>query len=888
MPTSKTARFAIAIVTCAFFITCAAQAQQRPRPTQSPQAAPGRIDTTDLVDPSREYVPGEILVKFKTTPPASALAAVRGQRLKRFARSNVEHWRLGQGVDVEQAMRILRGPAFAGMIEYVEPNYIVHADVFPDDPLRSDLWGMHNVGQTGGTPDADIDALEAWQKVTGSPTIVVGVIDTGIDYTHPDLAANIWINPGEIPNNGIDDDGNGYVDDVMGWDFFNNDNDPMDDNGHGTHTAGTIGAVGNNGIGVAGVAWNVKLMPLKFLGAGGSGPTSAAIAAIEYAAHKGVPITNNSWGGGQKSRALEEAITASNSLFVASAGNAASSRVQYPAGYAANNIVSVAATDNQDRLASFSNYGSSWVDLGAPGVDILSTAPNQRYAVMSGTSMAAPHVAGTAALVLAQSFIPTPIQLKTQIMSNVDAIPALKGITATGGRLNVRRAVGAAELPSDTTAPGPVSSLVVNEATFKSIELAWSASGDDGSTGTAYGYDLRYSSSPITESNWANATRATGESLPSLAGSSESFVLNGLQANTTYYAALKVRDEAGNVLLLSNVASATTSPPPPDAWIVQVIESGQASSYTGLAYDFSGAPTVAYSGANDQVKFGRWNGSSWITEVAGSSHTGISLAYDLAGEPKISHGWGKLYFTGKIGSSWSTEVVESRRANNDVTSLAYCNGNPAISYRTTSGLKVARKTGSVWTTADVDPGAGARYSSLAFDSSCNPAVAYSDDIDGDGWIDTLKFARWNGSSWNIEVVDTGPVGYGVFAALAFDRQTGYPSVAHKGTGQIRFFRWNGSTWLREEIDKSTQYAFGVSLTYDQDGNGYLAFGANYGDGTSMTVARRDPTAGTWTLETVDPEPNSPFLISVRLAPDGQPSVSYGGPSSVRFAKKGGL
>ncbi len=897
MKTPRVSHITIGIIAgCLALLSYVALAQQRPQKTQGPQrqhVAPSRPGTLELVDPGREYVPGELLVKFKGTPPPGILAVVGARRLKTFPRTEVEHWRLGPGMDVDEALKVLRGPAFAGVVEYAEPNYIVHAHNFPNDPLRSELWGMHNVGQTGGTPRADIDALAAWQLQTDSSTVVVGVIDTGIDYTHEDLAANIWINTAELEGDpGVDEDLNGYVDDVRGWDFFNNDNDPMDDNGHGTHTAGTIGAIGNNGIGVAGVAWNVTLMPLKFLGANGSGTTADAIEAVEYAAWFGVPITNNSWGGGRKSKALENAIKASGSLFVASAGNSRSSRVQYPAGYNLDNILSVAATDDQDGLASFSSYGSNWVDLGAPGVDTLSSTPNNTYGLKSGTSMAAPHVAGTAALVLAQNSALNPTELKAQILDNVEPLSSLQGITVSGGRLNARGAVGADELPPDTTPPAAVADLAADTATFSSITLTWTASGDDDITGTAYAYDLRYSTIEIiNEEDWASATSAKGEPLPSPAGSLETFVLDSLQADTTYFAAVKVMDEFGNVSAISNVANETTLTPPAGAWEVHVVESGGGlANYTGLAYGPNGTPAVAYDDfANDQIKFASWNGLSWDIEVADSGGPGISLAYDpVAWEPTISHGWGKLYFTGKSGSSWSSEIIESRRANNDVTSLAYFAGEPAISYRTggrKGGLKVARRSGSVWTTEVVE-GAGARYSSLAFDLSGNPAVAYSDDIDGDGWLDTLKFTRWNGSSWDIEIVDTGPVGYGVFATLAFD-PAGNPSVAHRGTGQMRFFRWDGSNWVQEEIDNTTQGVNGASLTYAPDGTAYLAFGADYGEGTNMTIARRDP-GGTWELETVDFEFNSPFLISVRVAPDDQPSVSYQGPSSMRFAKKGSL
>ncbi len=214
------------------------------------------------------HVPGEVLVRFKDSAGASERAQARtgraASRLRQF-RNGGEHWRLGPGETTEQAIAALRENP---NVKYAEPNYIVHSDTAPNDARYLELWGMNNTGQTGGTAGADIDAERAWNVSTGSPSVVVAVIDTGVDYNHPDLAANIWSNPGEIAGNGIDDDGNGFIDDIHGWDFANNDNNPIDDNGHGTHCSGTIGAVGNNGIGVAGVNWHVSIMGVKFLDAG--------------------------------------------------------------------------------------------------------------------------------------------------------------------------------------------------------------------------------------------------------------------------------------------------------------------------------------------------------------------------------------------------------------------------------------------------------------------------------------------------------------------------------------------------------------------------------------------------------------------------------------------
>lgn len=421
------------------------------------------VSAQQPVDPSLDYVPGELLIKFlPQAPPAAILEAARGldaAEKERFANIGVRHWRLGQGISTAQALKILAAPGLQKWIDYAEPNYLVYAIHSSDDPDLGQLWGLYNSGQTGGTPGADIHAVEAWAAgFTGSPSVVVGVIDTGIDYTHPDLAANSWINPGETAGNGIDDDGNGYIDDVRGWDFVNNDNNPIDDNGHGSHVAGTIGGVGNNGIGVAGVTWQVRLMPLKFLSAGGSGTTANAIKAVNYAAKKQVRITSNSWGGGASSKSLQDAIQNSGSLFIAAAGNNGLSSLHYPAGYSLANIISVAATDHNDLLAYFSNFGD-WVDLAAPGVKVFSTYSNGRYKTLSGTSMATPYVSGAAALVMANNANLSNLDVKNKILQNVDVLPSLSGKVVTGGRLNIQKALGAA------TPTGPFVYLAKSQVT---------------------------------------------------------------------------------------------------------------------------------------------------------------------------------------------------------------------------------------------------------------------------------------------------------------------------------------------------------------------------------------------------------------------------------------
>lgn len=401
-----------------------------------------------------DVVPGEVLVKFKAGVTAreigTTLDRLSSTVLHRFSLvENLHHIRLPAGLRVTEALEVLRK---VGIVEYAEPNYIRHATrigLLPNDPGLSYLWGLENTGQSGGTADADIDAPEAWTVTTGDPDTVIAVIDTGADMVHVDLAANIWTNPDEIAGNGIDDDHNGYVDDIHGWDFFQNDNDPSDTNNcrHGTHVSGTIGAVGDNSIGVVGVNWQVKILPLRFLGGFlCSGSDANAIKAIDYAAAKGIRVSNNSWGGGGYTRALEEAIRHSGMVFVAAAGNGGADGIgdnndakpSYPASFGLDNILSVAATDRNDEPASFSNYGTASVDLSAPGVDIASTVPGNGYDGMSGTSMATPHVSGAVGLLLSQDPAIENWKIMWKLLQSVDkkGLPVL-----SGGRLNVYNAL---------------------------------------------------------------------------------------------------------------------------------------------------------------------------------------------------------------------------------------------------------------------------------------------------------------------------------------------------------------------------------------------------------------------------------------------------------------
>ena len=355
------------------------------------------------------------------------------------------------------------------IVVYAEPNYAISldepsqapstidllhreaADNTPNDPQFEQQWALNNSGQDGGKEHADISALKAWTKTHGSTDVVVAVLDSGVDYTHTDLRANMWLRPDNL---------GAYFDDELG--AFNDENgfngtdaaaDPMDDNGHGTHCAGIIGAEGDNNEGIAGINWNVEIMPLKFLGRGGFGTTGDAIKAINYAIDRkekgvNVRVINASWGSTSKSKALEDTIRAAGDagiLFVAAAGNNGSNndrRPHYPSNYDLPNVISVAALDRSDSLTSFSNWGVKRVHVAAPGKDILSTWLNDDYRDASGTSMAAPQVAGVAALIVAQNPRITVQQLRERVLKSVDVLDSLKGKIATGGRINAAKAVG--------------------------------------------------------------------------------------------------------------------------------------------------------------------------------------------------------------------------------------------------------------------------------------------------------------------------------------------------------------------------------------------------------------------------------------------------------------
>lgn len=417
------------------------------------------------------YVPGEVLVKFKSGASAGsrsrseALALIGGEVLETITTPAMEAARRGDtgdlllvtsSIETMDAINILKNHP---EVEYAEPNWIYHHFATSNDPYYTNgsLWGMYG-DATSPANQFGSQAGEAWAAGNiGSNTVWIGIIDEGYMYTHEDLSGNVGTNPGEIAGNGKDDDGNGYVDDVYGWDFDGNNNTVFDgtSDDHGTHVAGTIGAVGGNSKGVVGVVWTVKLMNAKFLGSRG-GTTANAIKAVDYFTdlkqRHGINLvaTNNSWGGGGYSQGLYDAIERANQagiLFIAAAGNSTNdndANPSYPASYNNANIIAVASIDSNGALSSFSNWGATSVDLGAPGRGIWSTVPKSSrgrivsgYASYNGTSMATPHVTGGAALYAASHPGASASQIKNAIMNSTVPTSSLSGKTVTGGRLNV-------------------------------------------------------------------------------------------------------------------------------------------------------------------------------------------------------------------------------------------------------------------------------------------------------------------------------------------------------------------------------------------------------------------------------------------------------------------
>jgi subtilisin family serine protease len=614
-------------------------------PTGAPVARAARQDdATDAADAAKreaaEFVPGEALVRFRSERAADAADAApaevevgegadgfvgqfaaqaaggKGEKLtasfRRFGGSEIvaglRHVKLSKGAgnaaDRKQTLEAVAALSARPDVLYAEPNYIWRAKAVPNDPLfLPNAPGGSSLGQYSMHT---ISAPAAWDTTTGADSVVVAVIDSGVNLEHQDLVGNKWTNPGEIDGNGVDDDGNGFIDDVNGWDFANNDRTVYDnaaDDDHGTHVAGIIGAQGNNGLGVTGVNWNVSLMSLKVLGPNG-GDTADVISAYNYVrrmrVEKGVNVrvTNNSYGGPGFSQSALDAITQLNAagiLFVAAAGNDSRDTFsigEFPANYNSPNVIAVASTNSSDTLSGFSNFSSRLVSMGAPGSSILSTLPTAAnpngYGTLNGTSMSSPHVAGAAALVC--SAVPlcrdgaavnsgiSVANLRGALAFTGDRISALENNTTTGRRLNVRAALDAA-LSGDTTPPAQTA-LSVSSQSGRALTLAFTAPGDDGFAGAAADYDF-YFVNPVTGLRVLLPTSVA----PSAGGAQQQVTVNTPFGNLSGTVEMIAYDDRGNQST-SSVAVSLPQNPGTDPYVVtQSAAAALSTGGTRLAID---------------------------------------------------------------------------------------------------------------------------------------------------------------------------------------------------------------------------------------------------------------------------------------------------------------
>jgi len=600
---------------------------------------------------SEPHVVDEVIVKFVPGSPASARASARlaaGAVAAEALSPLAEHsqvLQLGRGTTVGRALEaLLRNPN----VEYAEPNYLLESTATPNDPKFTDgtLWGMLGDASSPSNQYGS-QAAEVWTAGhIGSEDVYVVVIDTGVQVTHPDLAANIWTNPFD-PIDGVDNDGNGFVDDVHGWDFFYDDSSVYDglDDDHGTHVAGTIGGVGGNGAGVVGVNWDVTMITAKFLGPNG-GSTSTAVRAVDYATdlknRHGLNIvaTSNSWGGGGASTSLLDAIERGGDagiLFVAAAGNSnvdADSSPHYPSSYACDRtasgaargwdcVISVASITSSGARSSFSNYGVTSVDLGAPGSSIHSTLPENTYGSYSGTSMATPHVSGAIALCASINQGQTAQDLLLATLANVAPTSSMVGRTVTGGRLDLSAMVGACV---GATAPveGSPSGLAATTVSTSSIDLTWT----DGSTGESF------QEIDVSTDGCSSFTKVA-----TVGGDAESATVVGLDPSTDHCFRVRAGNgfQGGTYSAWSNTASARTFDPPPGYTCVSEPYSWVATtSGTSLSLgdDGSTSQAIGFSfGLYGQSASTAWVGSNGVVGLAGTVNQYQNVTIPNAGQP---------------------------------------------------------------------------------------------------------------------------------------------------------------------------------------------------------------------------------------------------------------
>jgi len=750
----------------------------------------------------KNYKEGELLVKFGPGISESKKQNIHkkhgSKKIKEFPSLRIEHIKLKKGMGVEEALALYSAEPD---VEYAEPNFIVSILATPNDPRFGELWGLHNTGQSGGTPDADIDAPEAWDITTGSSNVVVAVIDTGVDYAHEDLAVNMWTNPLEIPANGIDDDGNGYIDDIYGIDTFNNDSDPFDDHGHGTHVSGTIGGVGDNGIGVAGVNWDVKIIACKFLSSGGSGDTADAVECLQYIKglrDSGINIvaTNNSWGGGGYSQTLYDAINAQREiLFMAAAGNSAADNDSYsfyPANYYLPNLLSIAATDHNDARASFSDYGRRSVHVGAPGVDVLSSLPGNNYDSWSGTSMATPHASGLAALLNASDPTYDWINIKNLILSGGDNIASMSGKTITGKRLNAFGSLNCTDSPVFSILKCPATLEVGVPETLSVLSINCSEPVGPVSAFTFDGLQIDMRDDGIDPDMAAGDGIFTGTFVPvrteekisfSSEAGAEDFAISNLRITTSTLI-------DGIIGYPYNQFLSATGGKTPYAWSIASGSLPPGLALNGSTGEISGTPSFA----------GQFNFTVRLDEGYGTSATkGLRIIVYASGLKQI---WSRVFDSGHTDSPRGV-------AADSATGNVYVTGSPklTIAYSGFGNL--------LWSSMDgdgADPYIG--YYDIKLDSEGNPLVT--------GYpYATIKYDTSGNILWTKTEEE---LSWAYAKGIAIDSSdniyvTGFQATANRIATTFKYDPEGNVIWSRLYSKIELLAAMGVAV--DSNGNVYV-------------------------------------------------------------------
>ena len=582
--------------------------------------------------------------------------------------------KLPAGISYQEAVAAMKDDA---RVAYAEPNLVYTLEDVqqgqdqqgqqpPRDPsspndLDEKLWGLNNTGQTGGTAGAHVSAKEAWKIQTGNGSDngpLIAVIDTGIDYNHPDLKANIWTNPGEIAGDGIDNDNNGVIDDVHGYNAFADNGDPMDGHSHGTHCSGTIAGVGNNGQGVTGVMQDANLMAVKIFSDSGRTSVDAIVRGIAYSAKMGADITSNSWGGGGRSEAIYDAFRTNDALHVIAAGNSNydnDKRDNFPSNYDLDNIVAVAATTHTDERASFSQWGAKNVDVAAPGKDIYSTINGGGYASYSGTSMATPHVSGGAGLIMSEYPEASNAEIKARLIHGSDRVSSLNDISVSDGRVNF-----ASSLENDSVAPGAPNDFKAGDLSSRGGTLSWTSVGDDKwANGAAQTVEILTSNEPINGENIANAQSVTFAGAEEV-GDLVSVGFGGApsEAPTTVHFALRSIDNVGNT---SELRTASATIPAAGVAFGDNFD-GQSTGFTATG-DFK---TVEVEGRGKVFSSASGEGGSKGSSVLTSGSLDLSEKTNsyLKFDAKTSLSWGETASVevSEDGETW-TKVGDLGRRN---------------------------------------------------------------------------------------------------------------------------------------------------------------------------------------------------------------------------------